>query len=163
MLIFVILAVTSLLSACSESHDDDLGPQQLNETRARAEVADYLKVTVPAGYGFKGAYAMPPGPVGTPDYYMRFDRPTPGLEDMANELAVANRKFRPFQDVDCTVPWLAGNTRLSKLGIPCSPVTRMQITNDSDPEIEIDYLTGTTLVLASDPKHTSLYVIAIGS
>lgn len=151
------------VSGCGgESSPSDLSTQTLDEATARSSLTE-SGVTIPTEYTFVGGLNQPAGFPGSPDNYVRFDGPVETFA-VARSLLDANPQFPAFHEVDCHLPLLARDERLARLGMTCTPATKVRLSQNTDSP-NPEYVPGNTqaLVLVAAARGTQLYVISAGT
>lgn len=149
-----------VLSGCGAFDDNDIGPRDIDEDRARSALSE-LRVTVPEGATFIAGIESPPGFVGSSAYYLRFDAPasTPAAVAELN----ATSGFGDIHRIACASPLLT-NDSMHKIGLRCAegqdvPVIR----TDSSPAEDTVSPGGEAIAVVDSGSATRLYVIAEGT
>ncbi|OUC77235.1 hypothetical protein CA982_18570 [Gordonia lacunae] len=150
------------LSGCADDPQPQLEIQALDEDTARSTLTE-SGVVIPPGFRFVAGVNNPTGFPGSPSNYVRYDGPAAVFAE-PQPMSDANPAFGAFRDTDCSSPLVVQVHALTKLGLSCTPTTRMQVSQAADePNDQAVPPGGKALVLVAGSGVSQLYVIVQGT
>lgn len=157
-----VVAVAASLSGCADDPQPTFEIQTLDEGTARSALTE-SGVIIPEAFRFVAGLNNPSGFPGSPSNYVRYDGPAAAFA-AAGPVADANPAFGSFRDTDCSIPLLAKVHALARLGMTCTPHTRVRVSQTSDePNDQAIGPGGKALVLVASRDVSQLYVIVQGT